>query len=276
MSLASVFSFVHGPLMWPQFDPVAVQLGPLAVHWYGLSYVVGLLGALQLAKYLAGRYPAAGVTPARMEDLFGWVVAGVIGGGRLGYVLFYGGVDYIYEPWRILMVWQGGMSFHGGLLGVVLAGFWFCRKHGLNMLDVGDRVAPAVPFGLALGRLANFINGELWGRPADPSVVPWAMIFPHVDMVPRHPSQLYELGLEGVVLMAVLWVSVWAGGGPVRGRQVGLFLAGYACARMLVEQFRTPEIMHHVLGLAITQGQTLSVPMLVVGLWLFGRSLRRA
>lgn len=255
--------------MWPQYNPVAVQLGPLALHWYGLAYVVSLLGALWLAKRLAVRAPAVGVTPQLLEDLFGWVVLGVIAGGRLGYILFYDFAAYMAEPLRVLMVWQGGMSFHGGMLGVVLAVVVFCKRRGVSMVDVGDRIAPVVPLGIALGRLANWVNGELWGRVADPAVVPWAVIFPHVDSLPRHPSQLYEMALEGVLLGLVMGLVVRKG--VRKWLPIGVFCVGYALARSVAEQFREPEIVHWGL---LTHGQMLSLPLLIFGLFCVWKAYR--
>lgn len=251
--------------MYPHINPVAFRLGPVAIHWYGIAYMVGLVLGLWYAKWLARRFPARGITADTYENLFLYIVLGVILGGRLGYVLFYGPLFYLAHPAQILMVWEGGMSFHGGLLGVTLAMALFAYRHKVNVVDLADRVAPAVPIGLFLGRLANFINGELVGRPTSPHL-PWAMVFPQVDALPRHPSQLYEAGLEGLVLFLVLYLTVRKG--ISRWLPVGVFVTGYALARIFVENFRTPEITHTWAGVMLTQGQLLSLPMLAVGLFL--------
>ncbi|MFZ2587850.1 MAG: prolipoprotein diacylglyceryl transferase [Alphaproteobacteria bacterium] len=253
---------------FPAIDPVALHLGPLAIRWYGLAYVGGMLGGLWYAKRLATRWPVTGITADALDALFTWVVLGVVMGGRLGYVAFYALPTYgfnllLSDPTYPFRVWEGGMSFHGGVLGVVLAMVLFAAKHRLNPFDVADRVVPALPLGLFLGRLANFINGELWGKPADPTL-PWAMVFPHVDSLPRHPSPLYEAGLEGLLLGLVLWLATRRG--ITRYLPSGIFLAGYALARIFCESFRTPEITYTVLGLSLSQGQLLSLPMLAVGL----------
>lgn len=251
-------------LIHPAIDPVAIQLGPLAIRWYGLAYVVALLGGLWGVKRLAAKYPAKGFKPEMVDDLFIWIVVGVIAGGRLGFVLFYDLARYIAEPSAMLRVWEGGMSFHGGMLGVVLAMLLFAWKHRIHPVDIADRVVVLVPLGLLLGRIANFVNGELWGRVTSPDL-PWAMVFPYVDALPRHPSQLYEAGLEGLLLGALLLWLVKARG-FIRGEASGVFLAGYGLARFFVENFRTPEIVHDLGWIAITQGQTLSLPMVVVGI----------
>jgi phosphatidylglycerol:prolipoprotein diacylglycerol transferase len=252
-------------LIHPAIDPVAIHLGPLAVRWYGLAYVAALLGGLWGVKKLAERYPAKGFKAAMVDDLFIWIVVGVIAGGRLGFILFYDLARYIAEPSAILRVWEGGMSFHGGMLGVVLAMLLFAWKHRIHPVDIADRVVVWVPLGLLLGRIANFVNGELWGRVTSPDL-PWAMMFPHVDSLPRHPSQLYEAGLEGVVLGGLLALLIWFRKGFVRGESSGVFLLGYGLARFWVENFRTPEIVHNLGWIAVTQGQVLSLPMVVVGL----------
>ncbi len=254
-------------MIFPEFNPIAVQLGPVAVHWYGLAYVAALLGGLALAKALAARRGVAGITPHTVDDFFIWMVAGVIAGGRLGYVLFYNPGHYMANPAEILQVWHGGMSFHGGVAGVAVAMAMFAWKRGLNVLALADTIAPVVPLGCFLGRIANFINGELVGRAASPNL-PWAMVFPHIDGLPRHPSQLYQAGLEGLVLGALMAVAV-ARGPHKRGALAGLFLVGYALARLVGEQFRTPEITY--LGGFFTQGMLLSVPMALGGLWLLMR-----
>ena len=250
-------------LVHPQFDPIAVQLGPLAVRWYGLMYLVafGLLWA-------AGRWRIAknpqGVWNAKdLDDALFYGILGTILGGRLGYVLFYKFGDYLGEPWRIFYVWEGGMSFHGGMLGVIFALWLFARRRKQDWLRVTDFIAPLVPLGLAAGRLGNFINAELWGRPTD---VPWAMVFPNVDNVPRHPSQLYEFGLEGLALFAILW---WFSSKPKpRGAVSGLFLIGYGVFRFAVEYTRQPDSFLGQLALGLTMGQWLSLPMVAIGVGL--------
>ncbi|WP_184046219.1 prolipoprotein diacylglyceryl transferase [Roseospira visakhapatnamensis] len=246
-------------------DPVAVEIGPVVVRWYALAYIVGLLLGWMYVRRL-GRRPPAGFQGEEADDFLVWATLGVILGGRLGYVLFYNLPYYLENPAQILMVWQGGMAFHGGLLGVVVALLVFCRRRGINPLVMGDVVACAAPIGLFFGRIANFINAELYGRPA-PDLA-WAMVFPTDPLaVPRHPSQLYEAALEGLVLfvlLAGLW-RLWA----VRGRPgalVGVFLTGYGLARALVEVVREPDAhLGPVLG-AITMGQVLSLPMILTGL----------
>ncbi|MCP5405009.1 MAG: prolipoprotein diacylglyceryl transferase [Pseudomonadaceae bacterium] len=253
---------------FPDISPIALQLGPVAVRWYGLAYVAGMLGGLWLAKRLASRHPARNLSPDTMENAFLAIILGVVLGGRLGYVLFYALPTYGFgllaaDPTYPFRVWEGGMSFHGGVIGVVLAMFWVAWKHRIHPLDLADRITPVLPIGLFFGRIANFINGELWGRVTSPEL-PWAMVFPHAGPQPRHPSQLYEAGLEGLVLFALLWLTTRKG--ITRYQPSGVFLTGYALARIFVENFRTPEITHTYMGLQLTQGQLLSLPMLVVGL----------
>jgi len=262
-------------LRWPQIDPVAIQLGPLAIHWYGLMYVLGFLLIYQLARrqmMVRGEWESQ-VSPEHFEGLFSWLILGVVIGGRLAYVIFYNGAYYLHHPLEVLYVWQGGMSFHGGMLGPVLAGWWYCRKHGLPFLLLADRIFTVAPLGLALGRLGNFINGELWGRVTD---VPWGMVFPQAGPEPRHPSQLYELGLEGLALFALLWGTRrfdWP-----QGTRVALFLVGYAVARIFCEQFRQPDVQLGFLFGPVTMGMLLSSLMLLAGgiwLWLLFRGRHR-
>jgi len=247
-------------LIHPQFDPVALQLGPIAIRWYGLMYLVAFALFWAAGRYRIARAPGSVLSAKDLEDVLFYGILGVILGGRFGYVLFYKFTEYLVEPWRIFYVWEGGMSFHGGMLGVILALAWFARSRRQDWLAVTDFIAPLVPLGLAAGRLGNFINAELWGRPAS---VPWAVVFPNVDGVPRHPSQLYEFALEGVVLFAVLW---WYSMRPrPRGAVSGAFLLGYGVMRFGVEFTREPDSYLGLLTLGFSMGQWLSVPMILVG-----------
>ena len=247
-------------IVHPQFDPIALQLGPLAIRWYGLMYLVafGLLWAV--GRWRIARSPDSVWTAKDLDDALFYGILGTILGGRLGYVLFYKLADYSGEPWRIFYVWEGGMSFHGGMLGVIFALWLFARNRKQDWLRVTDFIAPLVPLGLAAGRLGNFINAELWGRPTEG---PWAMIFPKVDGLPRHPSQLYEFALEGVALFALLWLFS-SKPRPV-GAVSGLFLIGYGVFRFAVEFTREPDSFLGLLALGLTMGQWLSVPMVAVG-----------
>lgn len=264
-------------LVHPQFDPIALSLGPLAVRWYGLMYLTAFLLFWTLGRYRlnlsAGKgqpSPYAvrtGLSARDLEDLLFWGAMGVVLGGRLGYVLFYKPGYYLGHPAEILAIWQGGMSFHGGLLGVLVAIWLFCRRRARPYLAVLDFIAPLVPLGLAAGRMGNFINGELWGRPTSG---PWAMVFPQAgDALGRHPSQLYQFALEGVLLFVVLWLY---SAKPRRLGQVGgLFMAGYAVCRFIVEFAREPDAFLGTLALGLTMGQLLCLPMFAVGLYLLLR-----
>lgn len=282
---------------FPEFDPVLIHLGPLPIRWYALAYVMGIvLGWLYAARivkterlWAPGRPP---VTGPQLDDLVLWITLGIILGGRLGYAIFYKPVMFaqlftgadLAERLELFQLWTGGMSFHGGFLGVCLAIAWFGRKHRANLLSLGDAIAPVVPLGLFFGRIANFINGELWGRTTD---VPWAIRFCNARIEqmygfcpagtePRHPSQLYEAGLEGLVLFVILGLAVWKWRLLTKpGYITGLFLVGYGLSRALLETVRQPDfgMDHYPLGL--TMGMMLSIPMIAVGAWLIHRAWKR-
>jgi phosphatidylglycerol:prolipoprotein diacylglycerol transferase len=257
--------------MWthPQFDPVALAIGPLEIRWYGLMYLVGFALLWTAGRYRIKHQPGGVWSLKDLDDALFYGILGTILGGRLGYILFYKPGDYLAAPWRVFYVWEGGMSFHGGMLGVIFAMWLFARSRKQDWIRVTDFIAPLVPLGLGSGRLGNFINAELWGRPTD---VPWAMIFPNVDTVPRHPSQLYEFALEGVVLFLVLW---WFSAKPrPRGATSGLFLIGYGVFRFAVEFTREPDSYLGLLALGVTMGQWLSIPMIAVGVGLLVWSYR--
>lgn len=260
-------------IVHPQFDPIALSLGPVAIRWYGLMYLIAFLGFFLLGRWRLRRPPFAqtsGLHPAQMEDLLFFGVLGVVLGGRLGYVLFYKPGYYLHKPLEAFAVWEGGMSFHGGLLGVLLAIAVFCRWRGLRFLSVMDFIAPLVPLGLAAGRMGNFINGELWGRVTD---VSWAMVFPQAgDALPRHPSQLYQFAGEGVALFALLWW--WSARPRAVGAVSGVFLLGYAVFRFAAEFARQPDAFLGFPLPGITMGQILCLPMAAAGLWLLARSRR--
>ncbi len=252
-------------LPFPAVDPVLLQLGPFAIRWYALAYIVGLLLGWRYCLHLADRPPKL-VSRAQIDDFLLWATLGVILGGRLGYVLFYQLDEYLKQPLQILHVWRGGMSFHGGLVGVILAMYLFTRRQRLPFFALADIVACATPIGLLLGRIANFVNGELYGRQSD---APWAMVFPDPNSggVPRHPSQLYEAGLEGVVLFLVLFALARATRVQERpGILSGVFLIGYGLSRIVVEFFREPDAQLGFLVAGTTMGQILSLPMIALGL----------
>jgi phosphatidylglycerol:prolipoprotein diacylglycerol transferase len=259
-------------LIHPQIDPVALQIGPLAVHWYGLTYLVAFglfmaLGARRLRQLPFSSLRGQEAWSFKdVEDFLFLGVLGVVIGGRLGYCLFYKLGHYATHPLEVLYVWQGGMSFHGGMLGVVCAMAWFARSRHKPFLQVADFVAPCVPTGLASGRVGNFINGELWGRVADPEL-PWAMLFRNAGPLPRHPSQIYQFLLEGLLLFVLLW---WYASRPRKQGQVAAaFLFGYGVLRFLAEFFREPDAHLGLLSLGMSMGQWLCVPMIVGGgaLW---------
>ncbi|MFN7306257.1 MAG: prolipoprotein diacylglyceryl transferase [Acetobacteraceae bacterium] len=260
-------------LPFPMIDPVLVQIGPFAIRWYALAYIAGIVLGWRLARRLVMLSPKV-ATPEQVDDFVTWVTLGIILGGRLGYVLFYRPGHYLTVPWEALYLWQGGMSFHGGALGVILALFLFARRQGLDWLAFSDRVVCVVPIGIFLGRLANFINGELWGRVSD---VPWAMAFPGAGPDPRHPSQLYQAGLEGICLFVLLMILVSLPAIRARpGVLSGVFLGGYGIARFIGEFFRQPDAHLGFLFAGATMGQLLSLPMMAVGAWLVLRGSRTA
>jgi len=284
-------TYIPFPPLSPEIFALDIGGFHLALRWYALAYITGLLGGWMLVR-AAIRTPrlwqgAPALSEVRLEQLLTWVIAGVILGGRIGYVLFYQPELYLQNPLQILRVWEGGMSFHGGFLGVVIAAILFCRIHRIAILPVGDLIAMVAPLGLFLGRLANFVNAELWGRATD---LPWAVGFPGEAALcagavcGRHPSQLYEALLEGVVLGALTIWAVWRGGWLAHpGRVMGLFIAGYGVARFAVEFVRQPDaqfisagnplgLAWHIGGWGLTQGQALSVPMVAVGLWFLLRA----
>ncbi len=257
-------------IAFPTIDPVLIEFGPFVIRWYALAYIAGLVLGWVYMRWLVER-PGWQLTKVDLDDLLLYVTLGVVLGGRLGYVLFYHPVFYLNHPEEILAVWQGGMAFHGGLGGVLVAMALFAYRRKIPFLEVGDAVAAAVPIGLFFGRIANFINGELFGRESD---VPWAMAFPMGGDNPRHPSQLYEAALEGLVLFLILfWIARQPRDPAKAGRIGGLFLIGYGLARSFVELFREPDDhLGFLLGGSVTMGQILSLPMILVGVFLLVRS----
>ena len=288
---------------FPDISPelFSISLGgfELALRWYALAYIVGIILAFQISlmalrRVHLWRNDTAPMDDAQLEDLLFWVTIGIILGGRMGYVLFYQPGSYLSDPLAIIRVWEGGMAFHGGVIGVVLAGWLFCRRHGLAKLSTSDIVVLGAPVGLLLGRLANFVNAELWGRPTD---LPWGVAFPGAyaqdcgqlaGLCARHPSQLYEAFLEGALLLTVmLWLAFRKGALKFPGRITGVFFAGYGLARFLVEFVRQPDaqfvpegnplgLVLHVNGIGLTMGQILSLPMILFGLWMIAKSRRAA
>ncbi|MBI4292307.1 MAG: prolipoprotein diacylglyceryl transferase [Betaproteobacteria bacterium] len=257
-------------LIHPQFDPVAISIGPIAIRWYGLMYLAAFALFFLLGRYRARRDAWRGISYALIDDLLFYGVLGVVIGGRLGYVMFYKPEYYLAHPLEMFAVWQGGMSFHGGFLGVLAAVWYAARKHRIEWLRVTDFIAPLVPCGLAAGRLGNFINGELFGRPSD---VPWAVLFAQGGPVPRHPSQLYQFALEGLALFALLWL--YSAKPRPAGAVSGAFLIGYGAFRFIAEYFREPDDFLGLLALGFSMGQWLSLPMLVLGAGLLAYALRK-
>lgn len=246
--------------IYPKIDPVLVHIGPLSIHWYGIMYLVGFLSAWILGCRRI-RHHHLPLSKEELADLIFYCAVGVIVGGRLGYVSFYQPAAFLAKPWTVFYLWQGGMSFHGGLIGVAAALVCFAKLFKKPLLVVTDFAALMTPLGLAFGRLGNFINGELWGRATD---VPWAFVFPHVDNLPRHPSQLYELLLEGILLFTFLWI--FARKQRPEGAITGLFLIGYGLSRFFVEFFREPDAFLGFVAFSwMTMGQLLSIPMIVLG-----------
>ncbi len=266
------FTLIRPMLTHPQFDPVAIHLGPFGIHWYGLMYLLGFVTFIWLGRKRLRILNRPGWDDKLLDDMLFYGVLGVVLGGRLGEVLFYNPAYYFSHPLKIFAVWEGGMSFHGGFLGVLAAMVLFTRSRNIQWLALMDFVAPLVPPGLGFGRLGNFINGELWGRPTD---VPWGMVFPQVDNVPRHPSQLYEFALEGLALFSLLWIFS-SKPRPV-GAVSGLFLIGYGSFRFLGEFARTPDDgIFGYMTLGISMGQWLSLPMVLAGIGLMLWAYRRA
>jgi len=267
-------------LTFPNIDPVVVQIGPLAVHWYGLGYVVGILFSWWYARRIVSNerlWPAGGspIKPVDIDDFLLWAAVGVVLGGRIGYILFYDLARYLDNPAAIFAVWQGGMSFHGGLTGVTVAMILFALRRGFSPWSLFDVIAATVPVGFGLVRLTNFINSELWGRTTD---VPWAFVFPTGGLEPRHPSQLYEALLEGLVLFVVLRILTH---GLLKlkrpGFVAGAMIAGYGAARIFVEFFREPDAhIGYLAGDWLTMGMILSVPMVLIGIWAMSRATRTA
>jgi phosphatidylglycerol:prolipoprotein diacylglycerol transferase len=254
---------------FPAFDPVLIQIGPFAIRWYALAYIVGILGgwlyarALIRSESLWGGPPPLAVTD--FDDFILWVTLGIILGGRLGYVLFYNPAYFAANPIEVVQLWKGGMSFHGGFIGCVVAVIVYARRRGISILSLGDIVCAVAPIGLFLGRIANFINAELWGRQTD---VAWGVVFPGAGPLPRHPSQLYEAALEGIVLFAVLALLMRAGALRQPGTILGAFSLGYGLARIFCEFFREPDVQLGFLWGGLTMGMLLSLPLIIAGIWL--------
>ena len=270
-------SMLPAIIAYPQIDPVAISLGPLPIRWYALAYIAGLLLGWAYARKLVGDDRLWGDLPrpsvVSLDDLLVYAALGVVFGGRLGYVLFYNPAFYLANPEEIIAVWRGGMSFHGGLAGAALGVWWFSRRTQVSALVVADLCSAVVPIGLFLGRIANFIKPELWGRESD---VEWAMVFPDAGPLPRHPSQLYEAGLEGLVLLILLYIAVRAGGLRRPGLITGLFAIGYGAARIFCEFFREPDPQLGFLFGGATMGMLLSLPLIALGAGFVIHALRKA
>ena len=262
---------------FPDFDPVLIHIGPFAIRWYALAYIAGILlgwryAVAILRKPTLWTHRPPPLTTLQLDDLILWITLGVIVGGRIGHTLFYTPELIWRDPMEILKVWHGGMSFHGGALGVALALALFSWRNKLDPLRIGDLIAAATPIGLFFGRIANFINGELWGRP---TTVPWGIIFPGAGPQPRHPSQLYEAALEGLALFVLLAWAVWGRRWTNRrGAVMGLFIAGYGVVRISLENVREPDSYMPHFPLGLTMGMMLSAPMVIVGAWLVWRALK--
>jgi len=267
---------VEAVIPFPNIDPVIFQIGPVAIRWYALAYIAGiLLGWLYSRALIRSERLWGGPAPltlADFDDFVLWVTLGIILGGRTGYVLFYNPGHFIEHPLEVAQLWKGGMSFHGGFVGCVLAVVLFARRRGISILPLGDLTCAAGTIGLFLGRIANFINGELWGRPSD---VPWAMVFPGAGPLPRHPSQLYEAALEGLALGIVLWLGMRAGALKRPGLVIGVFAVGYSIARIVCEFFREPDPQLGFLWGGLTMGMLLSVPLMLTGFAFIAAALKR-
>jgi phosphatidylglycerol---prolipoprotein diacylglyceryl transferase len=265
-------------IAFPVFDPVAISIGPIAIRWYALAYIGGIVLGWIYARSLVKKERLWGgpapITLVQLDDFILWVTIGIIVGGRTGYVLFYNPAYFVQHPAEILQLWNGGMSFHGGFLGCVAAVMVFARKNDISILSLGDITTAVAPIGILLGRIANFINSELWGRSADSSV-PWAMVFPTGGPLPRHPSQLYEAGLEGILLFLVLAVMIRMGALKRPGLILGSFIAIYGLARITGEFFREPDPQLGFLWGGLTMGMLLSVPMIIAGAILIVMARRR-
>jgi phosphatidylglycerol---prolipoprotein diacylglyceryl transferase len=266
--------FFQPPVEWASLglDPVAIQIGGFALRWYSLSYIFGILAAWVLLTKMVKR-PGSPMTAANVDDLITWSTLGVILGGRIGYILFYNPAQYLANPLAVFKLWEGGMAFHGGLAGVIIAVLLYARSQKLSALRILDHVAVVAPIGLLLGRLANFVNGELWGRPTNGS---WGIIFPDAGPEPRHPSQLYEAALEGLLLLVILSVLFWATNARMKpGLLGGLFITGYGVSRFVIEFFREPDAQLGILSMGLTMGQTLSLPMILLGLFFIATANHR-
>jgi phosphatidylglycerol:prolipoprotein diacylglycerol transferase len=265
-------------IAFPVFDPVAISIGPIAIRWYALAYIGGIVLGWIYARSLVKKERLWGgpapITPVQLDDFILWVTIGIILGGRTGYVLFYNPAYFVQHPAEILQLWNGGMSFHGGFLGCVAAVMLFALKNNISILSLGDITTAVAPIGILLGRIANFINSELWGRLADSSV-PWAMVFPNGGPLPRHPSQLYEAGLEGILLFAILAIMIRMGALKRPGLILGSFIAIYGLARITGEFFREPDPQLGFLWGGLTMGMLLSVPMIIAGAILIVMARRR-